>query len=115
MATKRRRVKKQVSRSAIRKHNKRRPISGLEKAVHEMLKAEGIPFRREKPIGECHVDIFIEPNIVVELQGCHWHACQVCSKGPMTAAERRKIMTDAARQAFLHRSGYDVIAVWNTK
>ena len=70
MATK---TRKLVPYSVRRKHNRKRPASKLEKAVYAMLKAEKIPFTKEKQIGRCHVDVFIEPWAVVEIQGCYWH------------------------------------------
>lgn len=75
-----RKTGKLVPYSARRRHNASRPASSLEQAVYQMLKDERIPFIAEKKISKCHVDVFIEPNIVVELNGCHWHACMVCVK-----------------------------------
>ena len=70
MATK---TLKLVPYSVRRKHNRKRAASKLEKAVYALLKAEKILFTKEKQIGRCHVDVFIEPRAVVEIQGCYWH------------------------------------------
>lgn len=76
-----------------------------------MLKEEKIPFTKEKTIGRCHADIFIEPKTVIELNGCYWHGCPVCtkkySKMQLTALEK-----DARRYAFFQRLGFRVYVIW---
>ena len=66
----------------IRKANRRRKASGFEKDVYALLKAERIPFVKEKSVGRCHVDIMIGDKMAVELQGCHWHSCKKCFPKP---------------------------------
>lgn len=76
-----------------------------------MLDAEGIPFVREKAIGRMHVDIFLAPNTVLELNGCFWHGCLVCSN-KTTSAQQAAIIKDARRVFVLRRQGYDVVTIW---
>jgi len=96
---------------AIRKYNRKRDPSSLEKTVYQMLEAEGIPFIREKTIGRLHVDILLAPKTVVELQGCFWHGCLVCSRKP-TRTQQVAIVKDARREYVLRKQGYDVVIIW---
>jgi G:T-mismatch repair DNA endonuclease (very short patch repair protein) len=98
---------------ARRKHGARRPASGFEKAVYAILKAEKIPFQKEKAVGRCHVDVYIEPNIIVELQGCFWHKhmCQRPKAG-WTDADREVQRKDDARFAYFKSQGYEVVSIW---
>ena len=104
--------KRLLARSIIRKHNAKREPSGLELAVYKMLDEAGITYRKEKQIGECHVDIFFAPKTVIELNGCHWHSCPICHKGPMTAKMRHQQQKDANRYAFLRSTGCVLIVIW---
>lgn len=102
---------KLVPLSARRRHNARRPQTGLEKAVYAMLKAEGISFVREKLIGRCHVDVFIEPRTIIELQGCYWHGCAACTK-KLTKEQKEWQNRDGRRHYILRKLGYDVVVIW---
>ena len=97
--------------SGIRKHNRKRDPSSLEKKVYAMLEAEKIPFIREKTIGRLHVDILLFPKTVVELQGCFWHCCLVCNRNP-TPEQQATITKDARREYVLRKQGYDVVIIW---
>lgn len=106
-------ARKIVPYSVRRKHNVRRKATAPEKEVHEWLRELGIPFKREKQISQCHVDVFIEPDIVIEIHGCYWHAhtCLRPKKGwPPEKIEIRK--RDAARYEFLRSQGYQVVVIW---
>jgi len=85
----------------------------LEKAVYAMLKAERIPFTKEKQIGRCHVDVFIEPCAVVEIQGCYWHkhSCHPPKAG-WTAEDLGVQARDTDRFAYLKAQGYKVVVIW---
>ena len=76
-----------------------------------MLAAEKIPFTREKAIGRMHVDICLADKVVIELQGCFWHGCLVCTKNPSTE-QKAAMRKDARRIAVLRRKGYDVVLIW---
>ena len=107
----RRKTRGRVSTKAIRKVNRTRKASGLELEIHAMLKAEKIPFVKEKTISQCTVDIFIFPRTVIELQGCYWHGCQSCSK-KLSADQKKWQAADGRRHHVLRELGYDVILIW---
>src|SRR3954468_12056397 len=72
---------KRIPWKIIRKHNRHRQPSSLEKRVYDWLEEDDIPFKKEKAIGRhMHVDIFLEPNTCIELNGCHWHGCMICNR-----------------------------------
>ena len=106
-------TRKLIPYSVRRKHNQKRPASKLEKAVYAMLKAEKIPFTKEKQIGRCHVDIFIEPRAVVEIQGCYWHK-HTCHwpKAGWTSEDLAVQTRDTDRFAYLKAQGYKVVVIW---
>jgi DNA mismatch endonuclease (patch repair protein) len=107
------RATKLVPYSARRRHNRRRVATEPEKHVHTILKEEGIPYTREKQISHCHVDVFIAPHTVIEIQGCFWHKhdCQE-PEGGWPVADVAVQTRDEARFAFLRAQGYDVIPIW---
>ena len=106
-------TRKLVSYSVRRKHNQKRLASKLEKAVYAMLKAEKILFTKEKQIGRCHVDVFIEPCAVVEIQGCYWHkhSCHRPKAG-WTHEDLAVQARDSDRFAYLKAQGYQVVVIW---
>jgi G:T-mismatch repair DNA endonuclease (very short patch repair protein) len=106
-----RRPTRRVSAKVMRKANRKRPASGLEKEIHALLKELQIPFVKEKTIGRCHADIFIEPRTVIELNGCYWHGCVKCTKAfsKMQLTAKAK---DAKRYAFFQRLGFSVYVIW---
>lgn len=90
-----------VSRLMIRKARKRRrtQASGLEKRVLGWLGNAEIAYRKQYPIGRCHVDILIEPDLVIEINGCFWHGHERCQ--PASAAAARKRGRDKRRYRYL--------------
>lgn len=104
--------KKRVPWKAIRKHNRKRPASSLEKTVYKWLEEDEIPFTREKSIGKhMHVDIFLEPKTCIELNGCHWHGCAICNK-VLTKEHKIAQNKDAKRYFRIRRLGFDVVIFW---
>jgi G:T-mismatch repair DNA endonuclease (very short patch repair protein) len=99
-----------VSAKVIRKANRSRPASGFEKAIHAILKEEKIAFTKEKTIGRCHADIFIEPKTVIEAQGCFWHG-HTCQKA-FNKMQLEAHSKDARRFAFFQRLGFKVYSIW---
>jgi G:T-mismatch repair DNA endonuclease (very short patch repair protein) len=83
----------------------------LEKDIYAILREEGIPFTREKTIGRCHADIFIEPFTVVELQGCYWHGCPKCYK-TLSKMQKNAQAKDARRFYFFDKLGFDTQVIW---
>lgn len=96
----------------IRKANRKRPISSLERTVHDWLEEDGIPFKREKPVGKhLHVDVFLKPNICIELNGCHWHGCLICNR-ELSKDQKVAQVKDARRYHSIRQLGFDVVIFW---
>jgi DNA mismatch endonuclease (patch repair protein) len=106
-------VSKLVPFTARRKHNAKRPASGLDKTVYALLKVLKIPFVKEKKIGRCHVDVFVEPQTIVELAGCYWHKhiCLQPAHG-WSPEDEAVLARDVARFAFFKSMGYKVVVIW---
>lgn len=83
----------------------------LEQKVQLKLTSLNIKFQKHLPIyGQ--PDIFIEPNICVFIDGCYWHACNICEKGKRLKnySTRRKI--DSKITEKLASNGYSVVRFW---
>jgi len=102
---------KGLRRSAIRKHNRKRGKSSIEKLVAAWLIADGIPFRTEVKAGRCHIDIVIGKNGAVELNGCYWHSCLKCFPS-LSKEARLKRFRDIHRYVFLGKRGYKLLVLW---
>jgi G:T-mismatch repair DNA endonuclease (very short patch repair protein) len=100
-----------VSAKVMRKVNRKRPASGLELKVHSILKEEKIPFVKEKTIGSCHADVFIGTHDVIELNGCYWHGCKLCTK-KFSKMQLNALDKDSHRYAFFTRLGFKVHVIW---
>lgn len=103
--------KPKPSRKAIKKHNSKRKRSSLEITLAEWLVDAGIQFKKEYPIGRCHVDFLIGDRTCVEAQGCFWHGCMICNRN-LTNKQKVAQIKDARRFAFFRNKGYDVITIW---
>lgn len=103
---------KRIPWKIIRKHNRRRAPSSIEKKVYKWLEDDEITFKKEKSIGKhMHVDIFLEPKTCVELNGCHWHGCLICNK-ELTREQKIAQVKDARRYHAIRRLGFDVVIFW---
>ncbi len=102
---------KKLPMRAIRKANRKRKSSSLEKTVHAWLKDDRIEFRKEATVGRCHVDILLPPRTLIELNGCYWHGCMVCNR-PLSDSQKLAQIKDARRYAFLRNRDYDVVVIW---
>jgi G:T-mismatch repair DNA endonuclease (very short patch repair protein) len=104
--------KKRVPWKAIRKHNRTRLPSSLERKVYKWLDEEEIPYTKEKSIGKhMHVDVFFEPKTCIELNGCHWHGCLICNK-ELTKEQKIAQKKDARRYYRIRKLGFDVVVFW---
>ena len=72
---KKRLTSRTVSRLMVRRARKRRRTesSGLERKVLGWLDNAGIAYQGQYAIGRCHFDALIEPDLVLEINGCYWH------------------------------------------
>jgi very-short-patch-repair endonuclease len=104
--------RKRIPWKIIRKHNRARPASSLEKKVYKWLEEDAISFTKEKAIGRhIHVDIFLAPKICIELNGCHWHSCMICNK-ELTKEQQLARLKDAKRYFTIRKLGFDVVVFW---
>lgn len=103
-----------VSRIMIRKARQRRrtQVSGLEKLVRGWLDNAGIPYKKQYPIGRCHVDLMILPDLVIEVNGCFWHGHERCAKKALSADQNRRRAKDKARYKYFLRCGYKLMLLW---
>jgi len=104
-------MRKGIPRSAVRKHNRKRPKSSIEKLVAAWLEADGVPYRCEVKVGKCHIDIVVGKRGAVELNGCYWHACHRCNPN-LDRMQKLKRFRDIHRYQFLGRRGYKLLVLW---
>jgi G:T-mismatch repair DNA endonuclease (very short patch repair protein) len=104
-------MRKGIPRSIIRKHNKKRFKTSIEKLVAAWLDADGIPYRCEVRVGQCHIDIVIGQRGAVELNGCYWHCCHRCYP-KKTRKQQMKRFQDIHRYQYLGRKGYKLLVLW---
>lgn len=97
--------------SIVKKHNRKRPKSSIEKLVGAWLEADGIPYKAEAKIGKCHVDVLLNKRFIVELNGCYWHGCHRCFP-KKSNKQRLKRFKDIRRYQYLGRKGYRVLVLW---
>lgn len=103
---------KRIPWKIIRKHNRKRQPSSLEKKVYDWLDDDGIKFKREKAVGRhMHVDVFLEPKTCIELNGCHWHGCLICNKD-LSKDQKVAQQKDARRYYLIRKLGFDIVIFW---
>ncbi len=105
-------TRKAVSKNMVRVFRKRTKShkSDLEEKFLSWLKEAGLPYKWQYSIGRCHVDIFIEPNLVIEINGCYYHGHSKC-QSPLTKQQKAWRLKDSKRYAFLKRNNL-LMLVW---
>ena len=103
--------RKGLRSSVIRKHNRKRPKTSIEKLVAAWLDADGIPYRTEVRCGRCHIDIVIGKKGAIELNGCYWHCCHRCYP-KKTRKQQMKRFQDIHRYQYLGRKGFKILILW---
>jgi len=91
--------------------------TSIEVKLQEGLKKLNIPFETHKIIeGFVQCDIFIEPSIVIFVDGCYFHGCQVCylNRTKLDATQNKNVIRDAlVNQFFNNLNGkYKVLRFW---
>ena len=82
----------------------------IELKIQEELKNRRIKFVKNKALlNRFRVDLFIEPNIVIECDGCYYHACKQCK---MTKHHQYAIKRDAKKTKILKKNGFKVYRFW---
>ena len=86
--------------------------TSIEVKLQNMLKDFGIQFETHKAIlGQ--PDIFIEPNVVIYVDGCFWHICECrFDKNKLTDKQKLKIIYDQSITQKLIDKGYIVLRFW---
>jgi len=83
--------------------------SMLEEVVALELDAQGLVYVRQERIGWYRVDFYIpEQNLIIEAQGCFWHACELCGE----ELHKEKRVADAKRYEYLSRKGFTLKVIW---
>ena len=103
-----------------RKHRK----FTLEHMVRYVLNRAGVDYepqvdREWAPGQKIAVDVFVQPDIAIEVYGDAWHGNPNKYKPddllPSGITAREKWARDAARRAGLERNGHKVIVIWESK
>lgn len=105
--------KKRVSNNMlknVRKKNKNHKTD-IELEVDNILKELNVEYSFQKAISRCHVDFFIPPKLVIEVNGCYWHGHTACQK-EISKKQLRWRAKDANRYKFLRNAGYELILIW---
>lgn len=73
----------------------------IELALHDILRKNDIEFKTQVPILKKYlVDIFIEPNIIIEADGEYWHTLPA------------NVLRDKKRNELLIKNGYLILRFW---
>jgi len=81
--------------------------SSIEKLIREKLQERKINFQKHIHVGGIlhQVDLFFEPKLIVELDGCYWHKCSKCGFG--NGRNRDKTLNKQYR-----KKGFKVLRIW---
>ena len=87
----------------------------LEVKIQNQLKNTGIVFTKHKLFklsngSYCRVDIFIEPNLCIEADGCYWHDCPEHFR--YNGVHKGDRIRDLFQTDDLERMGYMVHRIW---
>ena len=83
-----------------------------EKIIQIVLSLNNIQYQKHKSFkmtsGSYHqVDLFIEPNLCIEIDGCYWHSCKQCGYNYLP-----RIQKDLLINKSLQSQGYKVLRIW---
>jgi DNA mismatch endonuclease Vsr len=85
-----------------------------EKKVQAILNKLGIRFKPHVPVGFHQVDIMLNSNVAIEVEGCFWHQCEKCGfndgYADRTAEEIREY--DRLREEKIVAKGFAVYRIW---
>ncbi len=74
-----------------------------------MLIALGVQYEKQKFLVRYAVDFYLpDENLVIEVNGCYWHRCQVCGYDDPRCARQREY----ERIQVLESHGYQVVVFW---
>lgn len=76
--------------------------SSLQKRFYKMLDSWGIKHEQERVVGYYNVDAFIEPDLLVEIQGDYWHL-----------SVQKNIVRDKAKRTYIRKhTNYRLKYLW---
>ena len=89
-----------------------------EKSMQNLLSETNIKFIKQKVIEHeqthwTHIDLFIEPNICIFVDGCYFHYCIKCNKKQPDKRQIQRLLIDRKITDNLTRLGYQVIHIWS--
>ncbi len=85
-----------------------------ERIFEKELIKNNICYKKQHPIYKiCQVDFFIEPNIIIFVDGDYWHANPLFYKDKkLTQAQLKNIKRDKMQNRLLEWSGFKVFRFW---
>ena len=103
----------------IRRSNQKYNFTSFpERMIQSLLSINGIEYQKHKPfkIGKTYhqVDIFIEPNTVIEVEGCYFHWCKECMRNKNATHKNiiKTINRDIQIGLELPKQGIKLIRIW---
>ena len=88
--------------------------TSIEAFVREALEEVGVKFIEQKAIRYINVDFFLpEHNVVIQVEGCYWHACPVCYPlGPKNMTQRKNVEKDKQTDEIIKEFGSKMFKIW---
>jgi DNA mismatch endonuclease (patch repair protein) len=85
-----------------------------EKKVMKILDELNIKYDHQKPMGRLVPDFVIEDKkLIIQVQGCFWHRCQICSKKVFSKNELYEQRLREIKQVkFFSERGYRTLFIW---
>lgn len=85
--------------------------SGAERRVAAWLDAHHIPYQRQYKLGHRTVDFWVN-GMVIEVNGCYWHACAQCQFTILNDAQRRRVTSDKALHTYCEKRSIPLLTIW---
>jgi very-short-patch-repair endonuclease len=86
--------------------------TSLEQELYSLLQSMHITFTPQYTIRHYIVDAFIEPNIVIEVDGNYWHGHP--DYEPLTDRQKKQRAMDKSRDNYFGQRGYAIIRIWES-
>jgi DNA mismatch endonuclease (patch repair protein) len=81
----------------------------IEIKMQKALENNKIIFEKHKPLlNKYRVDLFVQPNIIIECDGCYWHNCLM----HFPEYHKKNREKDNAKTKELEENGYIVLRFW---
>ncbi|MEK6881472.1 MAG: hypothetical protein AABY22_17755, partial [Nanoarchaeota archaeon] len=90
--------------------------TSIEIKIHDCLNKLGILYQKHTVIENFVIcDIFIEPNTVIFVDGCYFHACPICypDRTKLNSTQNKQIIRDTlVNQFFSNLDKYKIFRFW---